>query len=69
MLNVISIILPQLNQGVFFQQEMLLHLSSIDMFISNVYGFIMSQSAATKRLLDFYSHKFPLILNCLKHLF
>ena len=64
MLNVTSIILPQLNKGVFIQQEMLLHLSSIDiMFISNVYRFIMSQSAATKRLLDLYSHKFPLILN------
>ena len=56
MLNVTSIILPQRNKGAFFQQEMLLHLSSIDiMFISDVYRFIMSQSAAaTKRLLDPY---------------
>ena len=53
MLNVTSIILPQQNKGVFFSQEMRLHLSSVDiMFISNVYRFIMSQSAAIKRLFD-----------------
>ena len=55
---------PTPKQRCFFQKEMLLHLSSIDiMFIRISTALWRHKAHATKRLLDLCSHKFHLILN------